>query len=176
MAKEKLFFDGESIIACTEIAAKYFGVSSQTLSNWANAGCPRYEYGYWDVRRVSDWREKKTALKAAEAEASQEEMTLAEQKVFFDGKLKEAQLETAQLKNAILRGDYLERQFVVAELSRFTSMMKTSFTGLGGKLAREIAHYVEPDVARKADKRIKEVIRDGLEQIAVEGVYRAKGR
>ena len=44
-----LAFDEElnTVIMSSELTAKYFGVSQQTLSNWVRAGCPRYKYGFY---------------------------------------------------------------------------------------------------------------------------------
>ena len=46
--RRTLYFHPElaTVIASAEVAAKYFGVTAQTLSNWVKAGCPRFEYGY----------------------------------------------------------------------------------------------------------------------------------
>lgn len=53
-----LAFDEElnTVIMSSELTAKYFGVSQQTLSNWVRAGCPRYKYGFYDLKEVSEYR------------------------------------------------------------------------------------------------------------------------
>ena len=176
MAKDKLYFQEDTIIACTEYAAKFFGVSAATLSNWAKQGCPQVGYGLWDVRAVTDYLQKKQGVKVDSfLEGNPEKMSPASAKIFYESKLKEAQLESTNFRNAINRGDYLERSFVVSSLSEFCIILKRSLVGVGKKLSREISPYVEPDMARVISKDIDDSLIDVLEQLSVDGVYRFEG-
>ena len=60
--RRQLYFHPElaTVIASAEIAAKYFGVTPQTLSNWVKAGCPRHEYGYYNLKAVTEYRQRVT--------------------------------------------------------------------------------------------------------------------
>lgn len=176
MAKDKLYFENGRIAACTEYAAKYFGVTAQTLSNWGKDGCPKLAYGMWDIKAVTDYIQTKEGGKLAEElETNPEKMSLQAQKTFVETQLKAAQLETSNFKNAINRGDYLERKFVVGSLSEFFIVLRRSLVGLGKKLGKEVAPYVGQDEARKLAKLIDDDIADALSQMSVEGVYSAKG-
>lgn len=175
MAKEKLYFEGDTIIACTEFAAKYFGVSAATLSNWAKAGCPKGEYGYWDIKAVEAYRQAQLGVKAAEeAEKDPSKLSLTQQKTYYESQLKQAQLEAAELRNEIARGEYLPRKLVVDDLTNFCIILKRSLNGLGRKLSGEVSHYVDSTEARRLESLIGDTVNDALEQMSVDGVYSAK--
>ena len=87
LAREKLFFEGDTIVACTEYATKFFGVSASTLSNWMADGCPRYAYGYWDLKAVGDYLQRKQSRRDAQAALDDpEEISLSGQKTLEIGR------------------------------------------------------------------------------------------
>lgn len=176
MKKEKLYFDSDTIIACTELAAKYFGVSAATLSNWENAGCPKKDYGYWDIKAVEGYRQERAGVKAAEAaEDDPSKLTLTQQKLNVETLLKTAQLEATTLRNEIAQGKYLVRAEVVQHLTELMLVLKSSLFGLQAELAREVV----PLLADESDERrvtalIGGVVNDALQQMSVDGVYSGK--
>lgn len=176
LAEEKLYFDDGRIIACTEIAAKYFGVSASTLSNWMKAGCPRYKYGFWDIRAVTGWRAQQEERKLAEAAGRDpDSLTPNQQKILAEAQLKQAQLEAATLRNGIARGDYLPKAQVVEELSQFFQVFQQSAYGLGWELVGAVQAHLTPAEARRLENLVQQRLRGALEQFAVSGVYRAQG-
>lgn len=177
MAAEKLYFEEGRIIACTEYAAAYFDVTAATLSNWMKAGCPRFKHGYWDIRAVSEFRQKQEGEKLAEAvKVDPSKLTPQQYKVHMEGQLKQAQLEAAQIRNQIAKGDYLEREVVVGDLARFLVVLKQSIMGLGRELVQLVQPHVDAVEARKLDVLIGERVNGALEQISVAGVYHAGDR
>ena len=175
MAEEKLYFDAGRIIACTEIAAKYFGVSASTLANWMKAGCPRHKYGFWDIRAVTDWRAQQEEKKLAEAaQKDPDSLSPNQQKILAEAQLKQAQLEAATLRNGIARGDYLPKEKVVEELTQFFEVFKQSVYGLGWELVGVVQANLTPVEARKLENLIQGRIRGALEQLSVSGVYHAE--
>ncbi|RNB72206.1 hypothetical protein EDM58_21925 [Brevibacillus panacihumi] len=101
-------------------------------------------------------------------------MTLAQQKLFYEAKLKEQQTEAATLKNAIAKGEYIKRDDVVAELQRFFTTLKRSMSGFSRKIAMEVAPYVEPEQVRLIEQNITDTTNAVLQQMSVRGVYDAK--
>lgn len=173
--KEELYFENGAIIACTRLAAEYFGVTPATLSNWMRSGCPRFKHGYWDIRAVTDWRAHQEGERlAAAAAVDPSKLTPAQQKVHYEALLKEAQLEQARLRNKFNSGMYLERAQIVDDLSKYFVVLKHSLLGLGHELSLMVSPYLDADRGRQVDCAIDERVKDMLEQMAVEGVYDAK--
>lgn len=170
-----LYFENGTIIAGSSLAAAYFGVTRATLSNWAKAGCPRYKYGCWDIRAVSEWRAVQDGQKLAEtAESNPDKLPPAQQKIYYEALLKQEQLESAQLRNKIASGDYLAKSQVVEELSRYFVILKHSVNGLAHELGQMAAPYMDADGARRLEQLLSDRARDALEQLAITGVYDAR--
>lgn len=170
--KEALYFEGDSIIACTNLAAAYFGVSAQTLSNWKNAGCPRYKYGFYDIKAVTAWRTRQEIEKQTAAVLDEpEQLSPAQQKTLFDAKLKEAQLEAAQLRNQIARGDYLPKVQVVQQLSQLLAALKASLRGLGREIGMLAGAHLPPDAARQLEQQLAVQISEMLARLAAGEVF-----
>ena len=174
--RRQLYFHPElsTVIASAEITAKYFGVTPQTLSNWVKSGCPRFEYGYYDIKAVTEYRGRVTGQLSGPAEEIKdpEKMTPQELKVYYDQKLKAAQAEAAETRNQILSGKLLEREEVVRGLRDFAVILKRSLQGLGKKISREASSALGPTEARRFGRLMADTIDEALEQLALEGVYR----
>lgn len=178
--RRQLYFHPElsTVIASAEIAAKYFGVTPQTLSNWVKAGCPRYEYGYYDIKAVGEYRLRvtgQTSGPAAGDPKKPEDMTPQELKILYEQRLKAAQAEAAEIRNQLLSGKLLEREGVVRQLRDFAVILKRSLQGLGKKIAREASSALGPTEARRFDRLMTDTIDEALEQLALEGVYQYDG-
>lgn len=174
-----LAFDEElnTVIMSSELTAKYFGVSQQTLSNWVRAGCPRYKYGFYDLKEVSEYRFKVAGpMKAPESERDLESLPVQQQKLFYEQRLKAAQAEAAEYKNEIANGEYLPREQVVNDLRKFCVVLKRSLQGLGRRISRDVASQLGPVEARKFDRTIKDTVDEALEQLSVDGVYHYGGK
>ena len=103
-----LAFDEElnTVIMSSELTAKYFGVSQQTLSNWVRAGCPRYKYGFYDLKEVSEYRFKVAGpMKAPESERDLEGLPVQQQKLFYEQRLRRRRLRLPNTKMRSPRGN-----------------------------------------------------------------------
>lgn len=171
-AKSELYFESGTIIACTKYAAAYFGVTAATLSNWVKSGCPRVKHGYYDIKAVTEWNEKKEGDRLAEvAKTDPSKMTPSQMKTHYDALLKQAQFESTLIKNQIASGEYLSKAEIVESLSGFFSVFKSSTLGLGHELGLTVSSYVDADEARRIDQMIGERINDALQQMSIDGVY-----
>lgn len=155
----------------TSYLAKLLAVSERTVREWGKNGCPKEDRGWWYLPDVIAWQNGNEK----EKEESQpiEYMSLETQKLFHETQLKKAQSEKEELKNAIARGDYLEKAFVVDELQRFFVIFKRSVQGLSNKLSMEVSSYVDAIEARRLENYIGGIVDDALEQFSVSGVYKA---
>lgn len=175
--RRTLYFHPElgTVIASAEIAAKYFGVTAQTLSNWVKAGCPRFEYGYYDLKAVTEYRQRITGQSGGPIQddpKSLEEMSPQQLKVYYDQRLKAAQAEAAEIRNQLLSGGLLKREEVVRQLRDFAVVLKRSLQGLGKKLSQEAAVTLGPTESRRFGRLMGDTIDEALEQLALEGIYR----
>jgi len=156
---------------CVTTSALYeiFDVNESTLVRWAEKGCPKVQRGWWSIKDVLEWRSA-----TFDKEKDIEEMNFSEKKVYYEGKLKEAQLEAIDLKNKIAKGEYIEKDVIVKELQRFFTILKRSMSGYSRKIAAELSHLVDTSDARRMERLINEVTNNVLEQISIDGVYEAK--
>jgi septation ring formation regulator EzrA len=94
------------------------------------------------------------------------ERSLGELKLKYEGELKRLQTEQQEMKNAIQAGDYVAVTEIVSELSRHMIALKRSLMGLSRKITTEIAHFVDPGTARKIERGISEIVADALLKIS----------
>ena len=173
MAKEKDI----KIIAgkvCVSTSALYeiLEVNESTLVRWADKGCPKVSRGWWSIKDVLDWR---NASFKAMTENDIDKMSISEKKTYYDGKVKEAQLEALNLKNKIAQGEYIAKEEIVAEHQRFLVVLKKSMTSFSRKIAADLSHIVDSTEARRMGKLISDTTANVLEQLSIDGVYEAKG-
>lgn len=111
MEKAKWDENGDLILTTQEMG-KIFGLRADTLSDWAIKGCPKESRGWWNVRKVIEWRglgrlgdnsEKSSEAKKLQADADykaakarQAEVELQEQL----GKLIPIEIVTKQMQDA----------------------------------------------------------------------------
>lgn len=175
--ENRLYWDADrrSVIVSSRVAAMYFGVTVQTVTNWAKDGCPRVKYGYYDLRELLAYRERKTGADDLIVSPDDvEKLGVRDQKVYFEKNLRAAQAELAQLKTDILRGDYLRREQAVDALKDWAVVLRRSLIGLGKAISREVASALDPAEARRFDARITDTINAALEMLAEKGFYRAE--
>jgi len=165
----------DKVCLSTAEMGKTLGVDSDTLLYWEKRGCPKAARGYWPLADVLKWR----GLVDGTGPRSTDEVegkTQAQQKLEAEIKYKSLQAERQEIKNQISKGEYLAREEVVGELSRYFIMLKRSLTGLARKLATEVGPFVDALTARRVERHLSEVINDALEQMSIEGVYEPSRR
>lgn len=172
MAKDKdIKIIAEKICVSTSALYDIFGVDESTIVRWAAKGCPKVQRGWWSVKDVLDWRNANF-----DKDKDIEEMNFTEKKVYYEGKLKQAQLETVELKNKIAKGEFIEKEEIVDELKRFLTILKRSMTGYSKKIATELSHLIDSTEARRMENLIKETTESVLAQLSIDGVYETKGK
>lgn len=147
-------------------------IHRNTLAQWTKAGMPKRANGWFSLRDAFSWvMENRGVKKKADSE---EDMTLAQQKLYYEAELKKQQAEKETLKNEIAKGEFIRREDVVGELQRFLISLRRSMTGFSRKIAVEIAPYVDPDQVRVIEQNIADTTNAALLQLSVRGVYDAK--
>lgn len=148
-------------------------VHRNTLAQWTKAGMPKRANGWYSLKDAISWVMDNRGVKKKSGE-NDEEMSLSQQKLFYEAELKKQQSESATLKNAIAKGEYILRETVVSELQRFFVSLKRSMSGYSRKIAMEIAPYVDPEQVRVIEQSITDTTNAALLQLSVQGVYDAK--
>lgn len=158
----------------TSAMCEVLDVHRNTLAQWVKLGMPKCANGWYPLKDCLLWVQDYKGTSNNQAPENEEKMTLAQQKLFYEAKLKEQQTEAATLKNAIAKGEYIKRDDVVSELQRFFTTLKRSMAGFSRKIAMEVAPFVEPEQVRVIEQNITDTTNAVLLQMSVRGVYDAK--
>lgn len=161
----------EKICVSTQALYNILDCDESTLVRWAAKGCPKVQRGWWSIKDVLDWRNANFTK-----DKTVDEMNFSEQKVYYEGLLKKAQLEAVDLKNKVASGEYLSKDEIVEELTRFLTILKRSMKSFSKKIATELAHLVSETEARRMEKIVSEVTTNVLEQLSINGVYETNKR
>lgn len=141
----------------TALLAELFGVTQKTLASWAKDGCPKADRGWWALQDVIAWR-----IDGTGADADLENMSLKDQKTYWESQLKKAQTENRELENGIKRGDYIEKKVVADELTAFFVTLKQAMLLLPRKIGILASASVDIDTAKSIEHEVREVVHDAL--------------
>ncbi len=97
-------------------------------------------------------------------------------KLKWEAELKKLKAEEAELKNAIARGEYINKDEITAELQRLFVVLKRSMLGYSRRIAVEVSPFVESITARRIEKMVQELTINALEQISIDGTYQAPAK
>lgn len=160
----------------TSTMCEVLNVHRNTLAHWVKLGMPKCANGWYPLKECLAWVQDYKGTNSNQVTEDDEPKTLAQQKLYYETKLKEQQTEAAALKNAIAKGEYIKRDDVVSELQRFFTTLRRSMTGFSRKIAMEVAPYVEPEQVRIIEQNIADTTNAVLLQLSVRGVYDAKAK
>lgn len=156
----------------TAAMTETLGISQQTLSFWEGQGCPKEARGWWSIKDVLAWKGILSAL-GIKTEEEGEQISWNKKKLEAEAKLKEQKAKEAEFKNAVNSGDYILKTDIVNELQKFFMVLKRSMTGYSRRIATELSSYVDTITSRRIEKMITELTMDVLEQLSIDGVYKA---
>jgi phage terminase Nu1 subunit (DNA packaging protein) len=163
--------DDKFCVTTKELCAQ-LGVSRKTLAEWESKGCPKAARGWWPLWDMLRWRGLIGGGRVMD-EGEAEESSLLMKKLKYEAELKKQKAEEATLENAIARREYIRKEEITAELQRFFVVLKRSMLGYSRRIATELGAYVDVVTARRIEKMITELTMDALEQISIDGVYKA---
>ena len=152
----------DDILVSSEMLAKIYGVSTRSINLWTQAGCPKHGRGVYSLKDVARWR----GAGATDDTKNVENMTLAQQKMYYEGQHRAALAELQQMKVMSLRGELLRTDQITEDLRRFCGVLKKELQALGREIVAEIAPEVSPETAREMDIRITGRIKDALRQMS----------
>lgn len=97
------------------------------------------------------------------------EQDLKEQKLRAEIALKESQGELHRLKTDIANGQYISREEVAVDYQRFFLVFKKMAMAIPPRVARQIAGFVDPVIARGVEKDLNDDITVTLRSFVVAG-------
>ncbi|HQB39399.1 MAG TPA: hypothetical protein PL053_09020 [Deltaproteobacteria bacterium] len=171
MSKNYKTINDTFCVTTAELCAQ-LGVSRKTLTDWEAKGCPKVARGWWPLWEILRWKGLIGGGRIVD-EAEAEEMSLSMKKLKYEAELKKQKAEEATFDNAIARGEYIPKDEITATLKRFFVVLKRSMLGYSRRIATEVSPYVDTITARRIEKMITELTTDALEQISIDGVYKA---
>jgi phage terminase Nu1 subunit (DNA packaging protein) len=136
----------------------FFGVSAETLSNWAKRGAPKEGYGKWDIKKLVEWQYGTGA-----GEKSPEARRLT-----ADADYRAAKAEKEELQLAVLRGEYVSKEEVDKQWTAVGNQLKSNLLLWSRTMAPELVHL---DM-RSAEKVLTDAVYDLLEQLFSTSRYR----
>ncbi|HQA07585.1 MAG TPA: hypothetical protein PLM20_07530 [Syntrophomonadaceae bacterium] len=152
------------MIGTTKTLAEILGISERRVNQIANEGIvfKREDDGKYNIPVCvrNYYRDKYMSEGSDEAK-----------KLKWEAELKKLKAEEAEFKNAIIKGEYISKDEITAELQRFFVVLKRSMLGYSRRIAVEVSPYVEPMIARRIEKMVQELTLDALEQISIDGIY-----
>jgi Phage DNA packaging protein, Nu1 subunit of terminase len=172
--KSKVKTIDNSLCISTSGLCEVLDIHRNTIAQWNKLGLPKKANGWYPLKEAIEWVMDHKGMSKKRSPENEEEMSLAQQKLFYEAKLKEQQADAATLKNAISKGEFISREEVVSELQRFFVTLKRSMSGYSRKVAMEIAPYIEPAQVRVIEQNITDTTNDVLLQLSVRGVYDAR--
>lgn len=156
----------------TAAMTETLGISQQTLSFWEGQGCPKEARGWWSIKDVLMWKGVLSAL-GVRSEDENEKVNWNKKKLEAEARYKQQKVKEAEIKNAVSEGELISKSDVASELQRFFIVLKRSMLGYSRKIATELSGIVDSIEARRIEKMITELTMDALEQLSIDGVYKA---
>ena len=154
---------GGRVCVGTSVLSGIFDVDRRTITRWEKQGCPKEGRGVWCLADVIRWRDEKIQGKK-DADANLEDLGLNEQKIYWEMRCREAQAENQKFKNAVLKGDYLEKEQAQKDLEAFFSVLKQAVLSVPRKAAIISAQYVGNERGREVENEVMGVMTDVLQQ------------
>ena len=168
MATWSKIINGKRCIS-TVALQEVFGCTRANIHRMFVDGMPREDENWWSLTDVFAWQEARKVF--ADLPKSLEELSVREAKLKAEKEFREIKVEQEKVILANLQKDYVPISTVESELSRQFIVLKKSLLSLGRVVSAEVAPYVDVVDARRIERQVSDIVTDGLNQIAVDGIY-----
>ncbi|MBP2646280.1 MAG: hypothetical protein H6Q75_1720 [Firmicutes bacterium] len=147
----------------TQHTCDFFGISRETLSGWARKGAPKETRGYWDLKKLTEWKYGK----------QNNDLSPEARKLQADVRYREAKAEMEEMKKLEKVGQYVSVDDIEKALAEVFARIKQGLLFMGHRIATELnAQY--PELALDAKRLVDEEVAKGLTQLAENGTYTGK--
>lgn len=169
MKRDMVKKEGEpdnSFIFSTAQTCNFFNISRETLSGWAKKGAPKEKRGYWDIKKLVEWKFGEGNIAQLSPEA---------RKLQADVKYREAKADMEEIKKLEKVGQYVSVDDVEKSLAELFIRIKQGLLFMGHRIATELNAQF-PDLALDAKRLVDEEVAKGLTQLAQTGEYSERKR
>jgi phage terminase Nu1 subunit (DNA packaging protein) len=154
----------KQFIFSTKETCDFFGISRETLSDWAKKGAPKEDRGKWDLKKLVEWRfggghKESPEIRKLKAEAD----------------LKEAKARQEQIKLGVTEEEFIQVKSVTADLRRLFTVLKRNLLAIGHDIATDLNSF-DAEAALEAKKVVDKRIEEALEQMSRSGIYHERKR
>lgn len=165
--KEIEMVDGRVIVSSAWICEN-MEVSRTALAKWVKQGCPRAGRGKYDLLDVLTWRGVLSAkgIGANHSGDCAEEMSLAEQKIAAEIRIKRAQANLGEMKNAVASGKYVLREELEIELNELFSGLRRAALALPRRVSGLLVGHVGRIEAAEIERQCETLIRSALTRMS----------
>lgn len=129
--------------------AKAFGKGRATVTDWVRKGCPRNQDSTFDLPAVADWREAQAIERVTPGDREAEETRRVK-----------ALADTYEHKLAVMRGEYIAADAVVAMWSDRVTAARVALLGLGASIGAALVGLDANAARRLIDGRIRTILDD----------------
>ena len=145
------FVDGRLFITTAGLCAA-FGIVQSATAKWRAAGCPQAERGWWDLRAVMEWREKRYLDNADfDAEELARRQTLAET-VYREERARRQKLEADALEEKLLT-----REDVAQAWASRVAEVRSALASLPRRVARDLLGRTEAEIRARLAEEVREI-------------------
>lgn len=153
-------------IFSTADTCKFFNISRETLSSWGKKGAPKESRGYWDIKKLMEWK-----LGAEDIKEESPEL----RKLKADVRYRETKADLEEIKKLEKVGQYVSVDDVEKSMAEVFLRIKQGLLYMGHRIATELnAQY--PELALDAKRLVDEEVAKGLKQLATTGEYSERKR
>ena len=143
---------------------EFFDISRETLSGWAKKGAPKESRGYWDLKKLIQWKY---------GEGDTKEISQESRKLKADVRYREAKADMIEIDKLEKVGQYVAVEDIEKTLTETFNRVKQGLLFMGHRIATELnAQY--PEMALDAKRLVNEEVEKGLIQFAETGSYSKK--
>ena len=173
-SKEDFKIINGNICAKTAIVCDILNIDVSTLYKWNKKGCPKAQTGDWSLADLFKWlgfigTENNNNCQNANIE----NMSIKEQKLYFETKYKQAQCESSEWKNAINKGDYIAKEEIISTMDRYLPLLNKSLKDISLIITKELLYYLEKINAQNIGKIAYDTMFEMINQLTILDIYKA---
>ena len=149
--------EGELLLTTGEMG-KIFGMRADTLSDWAQKGCPKEERGWWNIRKVVEWR-------GLARSGDNMEISSEAKKLQADADYKTAKARQAEVELQEQLGKLVPIEIITADMQNAFAEMRQILMKLPNDLHAKI-HTLYPACAEEVKDIADDTVRKCLLRLA----------
>lgn len=162
-ARARVKFDNDdNLLVSSAELCKILSLSPEMLSRHHKMGMPKAGTGWWNLRQVLIY------LGQSSDDTKSATKSVSHRKLVAEADYKEAKAEREKKMLAVLEGQYIDKDDVVAEWAARANELKSSLMLLGKNIAKE---FIDVDNRIIVENKVNELVQEYLKSYTREGKY-----